>query len=488
MEILPGLAAAFCQGAADVLVRYSTRIIGTYSASLFMQFFGLPGPGFYSRLALITGGGEDIIMPQQFRALQGFRDILPEEQPYWRFIERTASEVAELYGYKRIETPLLEETSVFRKTVGEGTDVVDREMYSFDDRADKEGNRLNLTARPEGTAGVVRAYLEHGMFKQQLPVKLYYLSAPMFRHERPQGGRLREHHQFGCEALGESDPAVDAEMIGLLYQVYKRLGLQHIRVDLNSIGDGNCRPEYIRILQEYYRPLLDTCCADCKVRFVKNPLRLLDCKEPQDQAKIANAPRIADSLCEPCREHFAAVRRYLELYAVPYRLQPLLVRGLDYYARTVFEFTSDDRLALNGGGRYDGLAEILGGEATPGIGFGAGMERIILELKRQNILPPAEPLTQVFVAYLGKKPELKDATVQLIADLRHADIKAEMSYGDRSFKAQMKRASSSGAVYAIIIGEDELAKDVVTIRHEDAENVEVKRDEVVAYLRGKTGQ
>ncbi len=424
-------------------------------------------------------------MPEQYRALQGFKDILPDEQPYWRFIEETAAEVCRLYGYRRIETPLLEETSVFRKTVGEGTDVVDKEMYSFDDRADKEGNSLNITMRPEGTAGVVRAYLEHGMFKQQLPVKLYYMSAPMFRHERPQGGRYREHHQFGCEALGENDPAVDAEMIGLLYQVYTRLGLKHIRVNINSIGDQNCRPEYIQVLQEYYLPLLDTCCDNCRVRFDKNPLRLLDCKEPQDQQKIANAPKIIDYLDEACREHFEAVKRYLGMYRVPYGIDPLLVRGLDYYTRTVFEFTSElDNLALNGGGRYDGLAEILGGEYTPGIGFGMGMERIILELKRQNITPPAEPPTQVFVAYLGKTAELKNATVQLVADLRHAGIKAEMSYGDRSFKAQMKRANSSHAEYAIIIGEDELAEDVVTIRHEESDGVKVKCSEVILYLKG----
>jgi len=422
-------------------------------------------------------------MPEHIRALQGFRDILPEEQPYWRFIEETATRVAQLYGYRRIETPLIEETSVFRRTVGEGTDIVDREMYNFDDKPDKEGNSLNITVRPEGTAGVVRAYLEHGMFRLQLPVKLYYLSAPMFRHEKPQAGRYREHHQFGCEALGESDPAVDAEMIGLLYQVYTQLGLKHIRVNINSIGDRNSRPAYIELLKAYYEPLLDSCCDDCKVRFYKNPLRMLDCKEPQDQSKIANAPKIVDHLDEASKEHFEAVKRYLDMYGVPYGLDPLLVRGLDYYTRTVFEFTNEsNKTALNGGGRYDGLAEILGGEPTPGIGFGMGMERIILELKRQNITPPAEPATQVFVAYLAKTQELKDATIQLVADLRHAGIKAEMSYGDRSFKAQMKRASSSNTEYAIIIGENELANGFVTIRRADVEAVEVKRSEVITYL------
>ncbi len=270
-------------------------------------------------------------MPEQYRALQGFKDILPDERPYWRFVEQTAAEVAQLYGYRRIETPLLEDTAVFRRTSGEGTDIVDKEMYSFDDRPDKEGHALNLTLRPEGTAGVVRAYLEHGMFKLPQPVKLYYMSEPMFRHDKPQAGRYREHHQFGCEALGETDPAIDAEMIGMLSQVYTQLGLKHIRVYINSIGDRNCRPQYIEALQDYYRPLLADCCDDCQARFYKNPLRLLDCKEPQDQAKIANAPKMVDYLCDACGAHFAAVKRFLESYEVPFSLDPLLVRGLDYY-------------------------------------------------------------------------------------------------------------------------------------------------------------
>ncbi len=419
---------------------------------------------------------------QQYRALQGFRDILPDEQPYWRFVEATASHIAELYGYRRIETPLLEETAIFRRTAGEGTDIVEKEMYSFDDRPDKEGHSMSLTVRPEGTAGVVRAYLEHGMFKLPQPVKLYYMSAPMFRHDKPQAGRYREHHQFGCEAIGENDPAIDAEMIGLLYQVYTELGLKHIRVYINSIGDPNCRPQYIERLQEYYRPLLEDCCADCKVRFYKNPLRLLDCKESQDQAKIAAAPKSSESLCEPCREHFAAVQRFLEFYDVPFSINPLLVRGLDYYTRTVFEFTSElDKLALNGGGRYDGLAELLGGSHTPGIGFGAGIERIILELKRQHVtLPPGEH-TKVFVTYLGRTTELKNAAVQVAAELRRAGIKTEMSYGDRSFKAQMKRADASGATYVVIIGEDELANDSVTVKSFE-ERALVKRDELVEHL------
>src|SRR6266566_2656087 len=440
---------------------------------------------------IITGGGEGTFMPEQFKALQGFKDILPDEQPYWRMVERVATEVANLYGYRRIETPILEETTLFARTTGEGTDIVEKEMYSFDDRPDKEGNRPNLTLRPEGTAGVVRAYLEHGMFQLAQPVKLYYLNEPMFRHEKPQAGRVREHHQFGCEALGDGDPAIDAEMIGLLYDFYTRLGLKHIRVFINSIGDGNCRPQYIERLRDYYRPLLSECCQDCQVRFYKNPLRLLDCKEPQDQAKIAAAPKIVDYLCEPCREHFAAVQRFLSAYDVPFELDPLIVRGLDYYTRTVFEFTSDlDKLALVGGGRYDGLAEILGGAHTPGIGFGAGIERVIQELKRQKITPREEEQPIAFVVYFGKTPEYKEAAVRTVAELRHAGIRAEMAYGDRSAKSQMKQANNSGASYAVLIGEKEVEGGFVTVKDLQAEGlgteskqVEVRREELVEYMK-----
>jgi len=429
-------------------------------------------------------------MSQNYKALQGFRDILPEEQSYWYFVEKTATEVAQLYGYRRIETPILEETGVFHRTVGEGTDIVEREMYSFDDRADKEGHRTNITLRPEGTAGTVRAYLENGLFKLPQPVKLFYFG-PFFRREKPQAGRYREHHQFGCEVIGDGDPAIDAELVGLLYQLYTTLGLKHIRVNLNSIGDSNCRPQYIEMLKEYYRPLLSDCCQDCQVRFYKNPLRLLDCKEPRDQAKIKGAPKIVEYLCEPCREHFAAVQQFLKLYNVPFTLDSLIVRGLDYYTRTVFEFTSEiDKLALNGGGRYDGLAELLGGSPTPGIGFGAGVERIILELKKQDIVPPLEEKPRAFVVYFGKTAELKEVAVGLVAELRQAGIKTEMSYGDRSPKAQMKQANASGAAFALIIGESELANNSVSVKDlqavgMDAEQkqVEVKWDQLLPMLK-----
>ncbi len=422
-----------------------------------------------------------------YKAVAGTQDILPEAQPYWRLVEQTVAEVMRLYGYQRIDTPTFEETPVFQRSVGEGTDIVEKEMYSFEDRGGE-----HLTLRPEGTAGVVRAYLEHGMFMKPQPVKLYYLRLPMFRYERQQRGRYREHHQFGCEALGEIDPAVDAEIIGLLMQVYSALGLRGVELHLNSVGDRLCRPGYVQALLDYYRPLYDDLCQDCKVRFSKNPLRLLDCKQPQDQPKIAGAPKMLEYLCEPCAAHFAEVRQLLGAAGVTYVIDPLLVRGLDYYTRTAFEAVPQEgasrrQSAVGGGGRYDGLAELLGGRATPGIGFGAGMERIIEFMQEQHIEPPTEPTPLAYVAYVGT--EAKAEAVRLTAELRQAGIAALLALGDRKLPAQMKRAGASGARYGFIIGEDEMQGGTVRVRdlaapEEDKEKKDfnIKREAVLAFV------
>ncbi len=422
-----------------------------------------------------------------YKAVAGTQDILPDAQPYWSFVEQTVADVMRLYGFGRIETPTFEETAVFQRSVGEGTDIVEKEMYSFEDRGGE-----HLTLRPEGTAGVVRAYLEHGLFMKPQPVKLYYLRLPMFRYERQQRGRYREHHQFGCEALGETDPAVDAEMIAVLMQVYQRLGLRGIDLHLNSVGDRVCRPRYVQALVDYYRPLYDDLCQDCKVRFTKNPLRLLDCKLPQDQPKIAGAPKILDYLCEECAAHFAEVRRLLEAEDIAYVIDPLLVRGLDYYMRTAFEAVPQEgasrrQSAVGGGGRYDGLAELLGGRSTPGIGFGAGMERIIEFMQEQKIQPPAEPGPIAYVAYVGA--EAKAEAVRLTAELRRAGIPALLSLGDRTLKAQMRQANGSGAHYALLIGEGELERGEVTVRDLEAPETDeqrkqfsLKRDQVLAFI------
>jgi histidyl-tRNA synthetase len=421
-----------------------------------------------------------------YKAVAGTQDILPEVQPYWRFVEQTVESVARLYGYQKIVTPTFEETSVFQRGVGAGTDIVEKEMYSFEDRGGD-----SLTLRPEGTAGVVRAYLEHGLFMKPQPVKLYYVEQ-MFRYERQQRGRYREFNQFGYEALGETDAAVDAEIIGLLMQIYAQLGLRGLELHVNSIGDKICRPRYIQALVDYYRPLYDDLCQDCKVRFTKNPLRLLDCKEPQDQPKIAGAPKITEYLDEACAAHFAEVRRLLDAADVPYVIDPLLVRGLDYYSRTAFEVMpvsgSGRRQSVVGaGGRYDGLAELLGGRATPGIGFAAGMERIIDVMREQKIEPPAEPAPLAYVAYLGV--EAKSEAVRLTAELRRAGVATVLALGDRTLKAQMKQANASGARYALLIGEGELERGEVTVRDlvaageaEERKQMSVKRGDVLAFV------
>ncbi len=427
-----------------------------------------------------------------FKAVQGTHDVLPAQAPAWRRIEAVVSDVCERYGYQRIETPIFEETGVYARGVGEGTDIVEKEMYSFKDRGG-----TSLTLEPEGTAGVVRAYLEHGMHTLPQPVKLYYLRTPIFRYERPQKGRYREHHQFGCEALGESDPALDAEMIALLWEVYQRLGAKNIVIQLNSIGDRNCRPAYIQRLVEYYTPLREDLCDDCKVRLVKNPLRLLDCKEERDQPKIAAAPKIAEYLCEPCATHFAAVRSLLEAMGLPYTLNPLLVRGLDYYARTVFELAPEAggrrQGAIGGGGRYDGLAELLGGKPTPGIGFGSGMERAVDLLREQEGGIPAPATPQIFIAALGQ--EAKRAATVLARDLRARDLRVQMAFGDRSLKAQMKAANASSARWAVIIGSGELESGAFGVRDlaapvgtpEEQKQLAIPRADLVAWLTDRSG-
>jgi histidyl-tRNA synthetase len=424
-----------------------------------------------------------------YKAVAGTLDVLPDQQPYWQMVEQTVERVMRLYGFGRIDTPTFEETPVFQRAVGEGTDIVEKEMYSFEDRGGE-----HLTLRPEGTAGVVRAYLEHGLFMKPQPVKLYYVRVPMFRFERQQRGRYREHHQFGCEALGETDPAVDAEIIAVLMTIYRELGLRGLELHLNSIGDRVCRPRYVQALVEYYRPLYQDLCQDCKVRFDKNPLRLLDCKQPQDQPKIANAPKITDYLDEACAAHFAEVRRLLEAEGISYVIDPLLVRGLDYYTRTAFEVmplagASRRQSAIGGGGRYDGLAELLGGRSTPGIGFGAGMERIIEVMKEQGIQPPADPLLLAYVAFVGA--EAKAEAVRLVTELRQADILAELAFGDRSLKAQMKQANASGACYVFVIGEEELQRGEVAVRadtDEGRQHFSVKRGEALAVVQGGSYQ
>ncbi len=394
-----------------------------------------------------------------YRAPRGTSDILPKEQAHWRHVERKAVNLCQLYGYERIDSPVFEDTGLFSRSVGEDTDIVEKETYTFEDRG---GNKITL--RPEGTAPVCRAYLEHGLHNLPQPVKLYYI-ASIFRYERPQAGRYREHHQFGYEAIGDDDPALDAEVIDMAWQFFLSLNLHHLTLNLNSIGCKKCRPEYLAALKDYYANYTHDICPECKVRLKRNPLRLLDCKQTSCQPITNSAPRSTDHLCPECDEHFNRLKEYLKLLKLPFEVNHHLVRGLDYYTRTVFEIQPEAEGAqstLGGGGRYDDLIEELGGKPTPAIGFAAGIERIILNLKKQNIPVPALPKPQVFIAYVGD--EVKDETIKLAATLRKNGISVIEAIGSKSLKAQLRQANNLGAPYAVIIGEQEVKTGTVILR------------------------
>ena len=386
-----------------------------------------------------------------YNAPRGTADILPEEQAYWRYVEDKAACICQLYGYERIETPIFEDTRLFTRSVGEGTDIVEKEMYTFDDRGSN-----SLTLKPEGTASICRAYLEHGFQNLPQPVKLYYFS-PHFRYERPQAGRFREHHQFGCEAIGEADAFLDAEVIDMAMRFLNSLGLKNILLFINSIGCPECRPKYLEVLRGYFANHVSELCPDCRTRLDRNVLRLLDCKQPGCQQIVNQAPRSIDYLCLPCADHFQALKNFLASLEIPFEVNQRLVRGLDYYTRTVFEIQPEEeksQSALGGGGRYDGLIEMLGGKPTPGIGFGIGIERIILNLKKQNISVPPVPAPNVFVACLGESA--RNEAMKLAASLRRQGIGVISATSAKSLKAQMRQANNLKISRAVIIGDDEL--------------------------------
>jgi histidyl-tRNA synthetase len=395
-----------------------------------------------------------------YKAPRGTADILPEEQDYWRFVEDRAIALCRLYGYQRLDTPAFEDSQLFTRSIGEGTDIVTKEMYTFKDRS---GNILAL--RPEGTAPVCRAYLEHGMDNLPQPVKLYYLAA-IFRYERPQAGRYRQHYQFGFEVIGDADPTLDAEVVEMAWQFFKSLGLGGLYLYLNSIGCKVCRPKYMGSLKRYYSAHMSGLCSDCKTRIGKNPLRLLDCKKPFCYDVAEAAPKSTGYLCQECETHFEAVQTYLNILKLPFEVNHRLVRGLDYYTKTVFEIQplgEGAQNALGGGGRYDDLIEELGGKSTPAIGFAAGVERVVLNLKRQKIPMPNLPTPPVFIAHLGNEAKLE--AVKLASTLRKDGIAAIMGTGDRSLKGQLRQANSIGSSYVAIIGEDEVKSSAVTLRN-----------------------
>lgn len=394
-----------------------------------------------------------------YKAPRGTSDILPQEQTYWKYVEEKAAFLCQLYGYQPLTTPILEDAQLFAHTAAGGTDIVDKEMYTFEDRS---GQKLAL--RAEGTAPVCRAYLEHGLFNLPQPVKLYYIG-PAFRYERPQAGRYRQHHQFGYEALGEADPALDVEIIEMAQRFLLSLGFSKFSIHLNSIGCKLCQPKYREALKQHYSNYTTYLCPDCKVRLLRNPLRLLDCKKTSCQKIAETAPKTIDYLCPECQAHFQSVQRYLEALVIPFQLNYRLVRGLDYYTRTVFEIEPHEeggQSALGGGGRYDNLIEQLGGKHTPAVGFAAGIERLILNLKKQKIKVSVLPKPIAFIAYLGE--EAKIEAIKLAFELHQAGIAVIKATGDKSLKGQLRQANSLCTNYAIIIGEKEVKNHTAVLR------------------------
>jgi histidyl-tRNA synthetase len=396
---------------------------------------------------------------KQFQNVRGTYDVLPGDQPKHHLVLDTFRRLTSQAGYGRIDTPLIEDTTLFVRGVGVGTDIVDKEMYVFDDRS---GNSLCL--RPEGTAGVVRAFIQHGMNSLPKPVKLAY-SGPMFRYERPQAGRYRQHTQVGAEALGEASPSIDAQVIVLMNRFYKTLGLTNVALKLNSIGDENCRPKYKKVLIEYLKAHQSELDEDCRARLETNPLRVLDCKEAKCQAVIADAPQTLNYLCGPCHEHMAGVIEYLDDLGIAYDLEPKLVRGLDYYTRTVFEFYGEregSQSAIGGGGRYDLLVEQLGGQPTPAVGFAIGIERVIIELEAQGVMIPEPLRPDVFVASLGEPARL--TAFRLIEELLDGGVAAVGSIDKDGIGAQLGKANKLEVPYAAIIGQKEVFDKTVILR------------------------
>ncbi|MDD3994357.1 MAG: histidine--tRNA ligase [Dehalococcoidales bacterium] len=394
-----------------------------------------------------------------YQAPRGTVDILPEEQAYWRYVEQKAAAICSLYGYERIDTPTFENTKLFARGIGDGTDIVEKEMYSFKDKGDND-----ITLRPEGTASICRAYIEHGMANLPQPVKLYYLTS-IFRYERPQAGRLREHHQFGYEAIGDADPVVDTEVIEMAWRFFQSLGLEKLSLLINSIGCKECRPNYLETLRKYYQRHSDNLCKDCRTRLERNTLRLLDCKQSNCRQFVNNAPKSIDYLCEDCGQHFNLLQKYLDKICLPYSVNHKLVRGLDYYTRTVFEIQPElegGQSTIGGGGRYDNLISELEGKPTPAVGFATGIERIILNLKREGIAVPALYEPSVFIASMGDNA--RETAVKLSSDLRNAGIGVVQSTGTKSLKAQLRQANNLQMQYAVIIGDEEVASQTVILK------------------------
>jgi len=409
---------------------------------------------------------------------KGTQDILPENISKWYYIEDMIKEILNKYGYKEIRTPFFEYTDLFVRGIGESTDIVTKEMFTFPDRKGR-----SLTLRPEGTAPVIRAYLENGMDRISKVIKLFYLG-PMFRCEKPQAGRFRQFNQFGIEVIGTKSPAADAEVIITVLDVYKKLGLKNLEILINSVGCKKCRVDYIQKLKKYLKDKKDFLCSECKERYSKNPLRVLDCKKDSCKKITKSAPVIIENLCQDCESHFVQVKLYLDDQKIIFSEDPRLVRGLDYYTKTAFEIISGGlgaQNAIGGGGRYDDLVEELGGKPTPAVGFAAGIERMIIAIDQQKVEWPVEKRLDVFVAKVDEKN--KDTAFRLLQKIRNAGLSADMDYSEGSLKSQMRIANKIGARYTVIVGEEELSKNMVILRNmQTKEQKEIKIDNLINEL------
>ena len=412
-------------------------------------------------------------------APRGTKDILPDTVGDWNYVEGEIRELCRRFGYSEIRTPIFEHTELFQRGIGEGTDVVDKEMYTFTDRGER-----SITLRPENTASAVRAYLQNKLYAQSNLVKLFYIGS-MFRYDRPQAGRMREFHQFGVEALGEANPAVDAEVILLAMNLLEGLGLKNLELSINSVGCPKCRSKYRTMLQDFFRDKLADLCEDCRSRFERSPLRILDCKKDSDKPYMADAPKITDCLCEECADHFARLKELLASAGISFTHDPRLVRGLDYYTKTAFEIKYPPlgaQSAVAGGGRYDGLIEEMGGNPTPAVGFATGLERLLLALESQNLLPEKNRSVDAYVVALGETAQAEG--FKLLNSLRQQGLSAAMDFAGRSMKAQMKQANKLGAKYSVILGEDEIAEGVVMLRSmEDSSQAKVPMAQVAEKIK-----